>query len=537
MTGKTLNPPRLPKLCGADIELGNFILGLRRAGGTGYEASRALLGEIDGLPRASSYYGSCYGANGGYQYYKYDSQDWGRKFLPVNGGCIYIDLDHLELCLPEVLSAWDHVAAWHALLRIARGAQESANQKLPEGQHVQVLVNNSDGQGNSYGSHLDFLVTRRAWDNIFLRKLHYLAFLAAFQASSIIYTGQGKVGAENRAPAVGYQISQRADFFETLLGAQTTYNRPIVNSRDEALCGRLRRVEAAGDPARLHVIFFDSTLCHVSSLLKVGVMQIVLAMIEAEQVNAGLMLDDPVEAVVEFSHDPMLEARARLASGQRLTALELQFLFLEEARSFVAAGGCDGVVPGAQEILAWWEDTLLKLQARDLGALARRLDWVLKLYVLERAMEQRPELDWEAPQIKHLDLVYSSLDAAEGLYWAYERSGSVERVVSEEQIERFTQEPPEDTRAWTRAMLLRRASSEVAEVDWDSIRFKIRGRNYWPTYRTLELADPLGFTRAEAEPAFLETETLSQALDALEPPRQETAAPVCVESAGRYLFN
>ena len=517
MTGKTLNPPRLPKLCGADIELGNFILGLRRAGGTGYEASRALLGEIDGLPRASSYYGSCYGANGGYQYYKYDPQDWGRKFLPVNGGCIYIDLDHLELCLPEVLSAWDHVAAWHALLRIARGAQESANQKLPEGQHVQVLVNNSDGQGNSYGSHLDFLVTRRAWDNIFLRKLHYLAFLAAFQASSIIYTGQGKVGAENRAPAVGYQISQRADFFETLLGAQTTYNRPIVNSRDEALCGRLRRVETGADPARLHVIFFDSTLCHVSSLLKVGVMQIVLAMIEAEQVNAGLMLDDPVEAVVEFSHDPLLEARARLASGQRLTALELQFLFLEEARSFVAAGGCDGVVPGAQEILAWWEDTLEKLQARDFGALARRLDWVLKLYVLERAMEQRPELDWEAPQIKHLDLVYSSLDAAEGLYWAYERSGSVERVVSEEQIERFTQEPPEDTRAWTRAMLLRRASGEVAEVDWDSIRFKIRGRNYWPTYRTLELADPLGFTRAEAEPAFLETETLSQALDALDP--------------------
>jgi len=41
----------LPKLCGADIELGNFIAGVDRAGGTGFEASRALIAEIEGLPR------------------------------------------------------------------------------------------------------------------------------------------------------------------------------------------------------------------------------------------------------------------------------------------------------------------------------------------------------------------------------------------------------------------------------------------------------------------------------------------------------
>ena len=105
------------------------------------------------------------------------------------------------MLLPEVLSAYDHVAAWHAMLRIARGALDAANAKLPAGQRIHVLVNNSDGRGNSYGSHLSFLVTRRAWDNIFERKLHHLLFLAAFQASSIVVTGQGKVGAENGAPA------------------------------------------------------------------------------------------------------------------------------------------------------------------------------------------------------------------------------------------------------------------------------------------------------------------------------------------------
>ena len=124
------------------------------------------------------------------------------------------------------------------MLRIARTAMVNANEKLPAGRQIQVLVNNSDGRGNSYGSHLNFLITRRCWDNIFRRKIHYMLYLAAFQASSIVYTGQGKVGSENGAPEVEFQLSQRADFFERLVGSQTTHNRPIVNSRDEALCGR-----------------------------------------------------------------------------------------------------------------------------------------------------------------------------------------------------------------------------------------------------------------------------------------------------------
>jgi hypothetical protein len=58
---------------------------------------------------------------------------------PPMAAASYIDLDHLELCLSET---------------------------------IQVLVNNSDGHAHSYGSHLNFLVTRGAWDNI-RRKPHY----------------------------------------------------------------------------------------------------------------------------------------------------------------------------------------------------------------------------------------------------------------------------------------------------------------------------------------------------------------------------
>jgi len=501
-------PGRVPKLCGADIELGNFIEGVENPQGTGAEASRAVLREIDGVSRGLRSTG---GHGGGAAYANawagnmvpaYDPQDWGRKFLPGNGGCAYIDLDHLELATPEVISAFDHVAVWHAMLRIARRAMQAANARLPDEQRIHLIVNNSDGQSNSYGSHLNFLVTRRTWENIFHRKLQYQLFLAACQVSSIVFSGQGKVGSENGAPDVAFQLAQRADFFETLTGAQTTYNRPIVNARDESLCG-LRGSAPDDELARVHCIFFDAGLCHGATLLKVGMMQVVLAMIEAEHVEIRLILDDPLEALRRWSHDPSLRTRARLTSGKWVTAVDLQQAIFEQARRFHVGGGCDGIVPRAGEILDLWGDTLSRLVARDFDTLAGRLDWVLKLRAIERAMERHPHLQWRSPAIQHLEKSYGNLDPEIGLYWAYERAGMVERLVGENEIESFVHEPPQDTRAWTRAMLLRAAGAQrIDAVDWDSITFEQPGNRYPPTYSRLAMDDPLSFTRAYLEQRF-----------------------------------
>jgi proteasome accessory factor A len=530
----------MPKLCGADFELGNLVLGMDLPRGTGALASHLLLREFDGLPLSRKNQSVCYcpactarrrALEYGYTTAEslgeecsmtkygsgYNAQDWGRKFLS-NGGCAYIDLDHLELCIPEVLSAHDHMAASHAMLRKARAALQTANARLPEGKKIVGLANNSDGQGHSYGSHLNFLLTRRAWSDLFERRLQHLLFLAAYQASSIVFTGQGKIGAENNRPPVPYQISQRADFFEVLMGLQTTWNRPLVNSRDEALCGPWYGHQASPDSAnkaRLHVIFYDQILCHTASVLKVGVMQIILAMIEAGRIRTSFTLDDPVEAVRQWSHDPTLQRHAQLASGRKLTAVELQLHFWEEAERFVVGGGCAGIVPDAQRILELWGDTLRKLRARDYPALARRLDWVLKLQILQRARQQRPDLEWSSPEIKHLDLMYASLDD-DGLYWTFEKNGLVDTLVTDAEIERFRTEPPENTRAWTHANLLRLAEpQQVERVDWDSITFSLKGDDYWRRESTVNLTNPLGFTRTACEQVFQNGATLEEALEIL----------------------
>ncbi len=495
----------IPKLVGADFELGNFILGLESRDGTGPEASRALLREVDGVLAATSHYGGygAYGNSYGYDYGStgwfggstYNAQDRGRKFLATNGACVYIDLDHIELCIPEVLSAFDHAAATAAMLRIARAAQIRANETLPLGQSIQVLVNNSDGRSNSYGSHLNFLISRATWDDILERRPHYLQFLATHQLSAMIYTGQGKVGSENARREVAYQISQRADFFETVTGEQTTCRRPIVNSRDESLCGKSSHL------ARLHVIGFDNTLCHGANVLKVGTMQLVLAMLEAQDIDTRIAIDDLVGAAVEFSHDPSLEQSVRLVDGSRANAIEIQQRLLEHALRHRDTHGFV-TVPRADEILSIWEDTLTKLAARDFDALAGRVDWILKTKILERALEQRGDLDWKSPELKYLDQIFGSLDPEEGLFWPHVRSGLVEAWVSEEEIERFVNEPPDDTRAWTRAMVLRQFDpSEIERIDWDRIDLRL-DRGGERRRVELRLDDPLGFTRETTESLF-----------------------------------
>ena len=244
------------KILGADVELGNVIE--RPAGGTSVQRLRGPASAGGNRRRAGERFEleriwvrqfrrrrfgrcpagrwrlrrECRGADA-----QWDPQDWGRKFLPTNGGCAYIDLGHLEICIPEVRSARDFVRYHHAGLTLARNAREAAETRLFEGERLVVMANNSDRLGNSWGGHLNVLVTRELWQRVFDRMYPELFVLAAYQVSSILYTGQGKVGAENGQPWVPFQITQRGDFFECIEGMQTTWRRPIVNSRDEPHCG------------------------------------------------------------------------------------------------------------------------------------------------------------------------------------------------------------------------------------------------------------------------------------------------------------
>ena len=171
-----------------------------------------------------------------------------------------------------------------------------------------------------------------------------MRYLLPWFVSRQVFTGAGKVGTENGASPVDYQISQRADFFEEEVGLETTLKRPIVNTRDEPHADPQRY-------RRLHVIVGDANLCEVATFLKVGTTAIVLAMIEDDFIDKDLSIVGPVAAMRTVSHDPTCRATVELLDGGRITAVELQWEFLRLAQKYADEIGlecCGGDDVGRQ---------------------------------------------------------------------------------------------------------------------------------------------------------------------------------------------
>src|SRR6187401_3712745 len=143
----------------------------------------------------------------------------------TNGARLYVDHAHPEYSSPEVTSALDAVRYDKAGEAVMAIAAQRATQSL--GRCVRLYKNNTDGKGASYGTHENYLLQRSTpFDRIVTQ---FTAFLVSRQ----VIIGAGRVGLGQSSQTPGFQISQRADFFEAEVGLETTLNRPIINTRDE----------------------------------------------------------------------------------------------------------------------------------------------------------------------------------------------------------------------------------------------------------------------------------------------------------------
>ncbi len=370
-----------------------------------------------------------------------------------NGGRLYIDAGHPEYSTPECANPVELVTQDKAgELLLARCLQE-ANQELAGERSLVLYKNNSDGKGNSYGCHENYLT---------LRELPFEQLaeqLTAFLVTRQIMCGAGKVGAENGAPAVSYQISQRADFFENYMGLYTMKKRPIINTRDEP----------HADPERyrrLHVIVGDANMAEVSTYLKTGATALVLGLAESGKLEGSPRLRDPVGAIKAVSHDLTCREPLPLADGGQMTAIEIQQGYLDRARAHAERNGGD---PMAKAVLERWQRVLDKL-ATDPDELRDELDWVIKKALIEQSLA-RWGCDWDDPRVFMMDLQYHDVRRERGLYHTLVRQGYVQRITTDEQIEGALERAPEDTRAYFRSECIKRYPEAVYGASWTSVLF------------------------------------------------------------------
>jgi proteasome accessory factor A len=316
-----------------------------------------------------------------------------------NGARLYVDHAHPEYSSPEVTNPLDAVrwdkAGELVMLEAVRRVATMPGVSTP----INLYKNNTDNKGASYGAHENYLCNRETPFSSIVR--HLIPFFVTRQ----VMCGAGRVGRGQDGRTSGFQISQRADFFEVEVGLETTLKRPIVNTRDEPHADAERY-------RRLHVIIGDANMSEISTYLKVGTTALVLAMIEANVLAEDLAIIGPVRELHEVSHDHTLRHRIQLADGRTISALDLQGEYLDRARKYVDDRFGDDADEQTRDVLARWEATLARL-GTDPMSLANQLDWVAKLRLLE-GYRDRDHLDWDASALQLVDLQYSDVRPEKG---------------------------------------------------------------------------------------------------------------------------
>ena len=401
---------------------------------------------------------------------------WGRSsnvFLE-NGSRLYLDVgSHPEYATPECDSLVDLVAHDKAGERILEELLHSAEERLEEEGirgKVYLFKNNTDSAGNSYGCHENYLVGRKG---DFQRVIDTLI---PFFVTRQIFAGAGKLLPTARGTV--YSMAQRSEHIWEGISSATTRSRPIINTRDEPHADAERY-------RRLHVIAGDSNMSEYVTFAKVGATAALLQMLEDNVVFRDLSLENPIRAIREISRDTTCQHRVRLSNGRELSALDVQWEYLERTMRYSRT---TGFPPEVDRAVQMWEHLLAGLE-KDPMSLSREIDWVAKLHLIERYRD-RHDLPMSSPRLAMIDLSYHDVARDRGLYHVLERKGLMERIVTDPLIERAMIEPPATTRARLRGAFIKKAKSQQRDFTVDWVHLKINDQ----AQRTVLCKDPFKAT-------------------------------------------
>ncbi|GBD83725.1 pup--protein ligase [bacterium BMS3Abin02] len=401
---------------------------------------------------------------------------WGRSsnvFLE-NGARLYLDVgSHPEYATPECDDLSALIATDKAGERILQNlAVEAQNRLGEEGISGEIFLfkNNTDSAGNSYGCHENYLI-RRSTDFPTV-----LGALLPFLVTRQIFAGAGKLLRTTRG--VRFTMSQRAEHIWEGVSSATTRSRPIVNTRDEPHAD-------AALYRRLHVIAGDSNMSEIAGYAKVGVVGALLQMLEEGHEFRALDLENPIRAIREISSDPTCRRRVRLANGRELSALDIQWEYLDKATQYARAHGFPPVIDRAVRM---WEGMLAGIE-KDPMTLASQVDWVAKWQLIE-AYRARHDLALSDPRLAMMDLSYHDINPARGLYNLLVRRGKIERVVDDAAIAQAMTKAPATTRARLRGEFIRAAKAAGRDFTVDWVHLKVNDQ----AQRTVLCKDPFVHT-------------------------------------------
>ena len=202
-----------------------------------------------------------------------------------------------------------------------------------------------------------------------------------------------------------------------------------------------------------------------ATALKVGSTKLVLNLIASGAPLPDIELENPVEAVLEVSQEKNRNATLKRKSGESITALEIQEIYLDAVEQNFSQTNKEWTW-----IIQEWRRTLHELKHNP-KKLSGRIDWAIKEKLFSEFMESE-NLNWDDPILQSLDLEYHNLDPDRGLYRGLEQENEVFSLLTEKEISRAIEFPPEGTRAKIRGDAVSKESEKIKSIHWTGIEFK-----------------------------------------------------------------
>ncbi len=398
----------------------------------------------------------------------------------INGGRLYIDAvgSHLEYATAECRTLKDVVAHDRAGQRIiVRALKELGLDDV-----ISVYNNSVDHFGGhtfgcheNYLAHIDedfygqraqglypFLVTRQIFAGVgrvgghVLTTTNHRPTYEEVAENPIDYVWVSQVYGVHPDDSVPFQLSQRADHILKTVASRVRFNRAMINPKWEHFYSH-------DSMQRLHLLFGESNQSEYAYALKVGTTSLVLRLLEDNLVPDDIALASPLIALRQVSRDQTYRWRVEMLDGSYMGAVDLQRRYLTLAERYRDDS------PDTNWVLDQWAATLDGLET-DPMSLADRLDWVAKRKMVEQYMAEEG-LDWTADALHSIDLEYHNIHPEQSLFHALQEMGETTRLILDLDITLAMTDPPENTRAFGRAQLVRqviaRKSPRFYVFDWN----------------------------------------------------------------------
>ncbi|MEK7636288.1 MAG: proteasome accessory factor PafA2 family protein [Patescibacteria group bacterium] len=424
---------------------------------------------------------------------------YSENMLLPNGARLYLDGSQLEISTPLCFGEWELVCWNRACYALVDAFCKK--QRESSGIHFRVFRNNVAGEPkewrgssvakrrSSFGCHENY-TTRRA---VPFERLTQCLGRSWFIARTPII-GAGKVGCDETLLShdVKFQISQRADFFSALQGSQTTYDRPLFNTRDVPYAdpSRFRRV---------HVIAGDANMLQLPEYLKIGLTSLALMMIEDNEFPRELEFCDPVSAFHRVSWDMKFEEKYDIVGSTKQRSITY---ILQKYRDYFGEYILRRYPKqrGLKLLMRFFSDISDCLEKKDFPALYGKLDWVTKFYLLDAYIAKSGK-SWKSAEVAVRDYLYHDNDHTDGLFFRGPKApfAQEKKLVSERMIGGACVNTPKTRSRFIVETTRTYAENIISSNYWDKIYLKdpLDGE------KTLVFSDPTCKWRDEDKKLFL----------------------------------